>query len=376
VIEFPETASRRTWIAMQNIAQDSDYIYVITHNGYTGAPDTLIKFSKRDFTYTALNLGSGFLSGAPMVIKDNYIIAACGVSNSYFRLFVIDKNTLEILRAETIEYQTPAEGFTTTTDVFLRNDGGLTVCYLRMNHKYNSARNKYVINFNPVNDWVNDPLTRMNEFHLGAFGRIKQTSDKIIYKPYQYNALINRDNFRFVLYTYDDTLQTLKYGDGTDAPVPFTPDAADYSKVNTILNDAIVYPPIDIIKNNIYYLAGNNLNNYATYSFYDLNMNIVKEHATNYSNSCFIFYGSTEYLMMWKDYTFKLYRIDDGTIEDITGSYSWVHSTTMAMDNRFLYLFDAGSNYSVGRVSIFDITNLHITPPAPKYLYPFWYGGK
>ena len=381
-IEFDGTQSSRTYMAIQNICVSGDYIYIIPHLGYFGAPNAIVKFNRKDFTYKVKSFGSGFTSGAPIVdYSSEYLVAVLGTTNySTYRLYVIDKETLEFLRIETITHPFPTGDWSTPTDLYLRSDGGLTLGFYCKNRQADSIRNKYIINFNPVSDILNDEITKMNEFHLGTTGWINRCSNGvIIYKPSQANAMVNQGDYRFTLNTTDDTLQTIYYGDGTQAPVPFTPSSADYSKINSMLEAYLIPPVIGIYNDGKYFGAGKDLNKYGSYEIYDDNFNMIDHWISMQADSELFYYGSKEYLLFHQNTSsggiLKLLRISDKQMKDIQGLYSkspW--SITYYCDERYLFLFDAKYDYSIARVTIFDATELGISPPKPSYLYPFWYG--
>lgn len=380
-VEFTETKSTSTTYAdFSNVLVDGNFVYLIFHYNGTGGPSYLIRFNLTDNTYESLYLGSGFTASAPIIKYDStHMVTAIMLSNfTTVRFIVIDLSTLTISNSFSIDHGQNPGSYAQSRDLFKRTDGGLVYhFYTKRNFAY-SYRHSYIMNVT-VNDLLAGDVVKDNVFDLGTVGRIVKSSNGIyLYHPNQNNAVINKDNFRFLLYSDDDTLHNFYYYDGTPAPIPFTPNVVDYSKVNSYVNVwhmPKIYSPFI---NNEYYITGNDIYNNAAFEIDDTSFIPVNHKATAYPGSLY-FFGDTINLLLWKtDETAYIYKITDGStnqLADILLYYKYA-IFPMTYDNKF-YVFgvhDIGS-YVVGGVSIYSLEDIGIVPEFTGKMYPFWLRG-
>ena len=377
VINISELSGTYVFTFHRAVAVDGSNLYIDFAIGYVWEKTNyILKFDLTDNSYSILEIGSSFLDGFVLTNYNNdYLVGAAITSTGEtIRIFVIDKSTFTVVN--TLSYATLSTGWGSPENIFIRQDGGITVTYYRKDDVDESERNEYILNLNSVSDISTDTPTELSHFLLGPSNPpISNSNGVYVYKPDNGDLLIsNKQDFQFVLHTTDGTLSTLYYSDGTQAPVPFTPNTADYSKSTSVLSH-VTSQTYNGINQNIldtnYYIAGHDLNGYAGYEIRDTNFNILNSKITTKTGD-FFFYGSTTYFLYKNGESMYLYDISTGNTIQLSGSYSPSNGLfAMYVDTDKIYIIDSGSTYSEARISIFNSSDFAIIPTQTNQ-FPFW----
>lgn len=357
-----------------------NYLYVAFNIGYVWEKTNyILKFDLTNNSYNVLDVGGTFSDGFVLTnYNDDYIIGASITSNySTIVLFVIDKSTFSVVKSYSYSANgTSGTNWGSVNLIWIRQDGGVSILYYQKNGAYNEERNNYVLNLNNVSDIATDTPTVKSNIMLGCAGSVNINSNGVfIYHPAASNfSVSDESDYEFVLYTSDDTLSTIYYSDGTIAPRPFIQSDVNTSKSKSVLNTIQTLPYNGINQNLLdtnYYLAGNNLSNYAGYEIRDTNFNILDSKVTSKSGT-FFFYGITTYLLYKNGESMYLYDINTGNTIQLSGSYSPSNGLfAMYVDTDKIYIIDSGATYSEARISIFGSDDFAIVITQAKQ-FPFW----